>query len=63
MKLRLVPRVPPTFSGRLHDARTATQLGRWLGAAIVVCLVTGVISHYLQRPPDWLAGYLPSRPS
>jgi DMSO/TMAO reductase YedYZ molybdopterin-dependent catalytic subunit len=53
---------PPTFSGRLHDARTATQLGRWLGAAIVICFVTGVTSHYLQRPPDWLAGYLPSRP-
>ncbi|MFI9586234.1 molybdopterin-dependent oxidoreductase [Streptomyces sp. NPDC052236] len=47
----------------LHDARTATSIGRWLGAAIVVCFVTGVISHYVQLPPDWLAGALPSRPS
>lgn len=54
---------PPRFAGRLHDARTATAIGRWLGAAIVVCFVTGVLSHYVQRPPDWLAGILPSRPS
>ncbi|MFI1395525.1 molybdopterin-dependent oxidoreductase [Streptomyces sp. NPDC020681] len=52
----------PTFSGRLHDARTATMIGRWLGAAIAVCFVTGVLSHYLQHPPDWLENVLPSRP-
>ncbi|MFD9225633.1 molybdopterin-dependent oxidoreductase [Streptomyces sp. NPDC060064] len=61
------PRIPapvlPAFSGRLHDARTATSIGRWLGGAIAVCLVTGVISHYLQHPPDWLVDMLPSRPS
>ncbi|GGW24075.1 molybdopterin-binding protein [Streptomyces xantholiticus] len=54
---------PPRFAGRLHDARTATAVGRWLGAAIAVCFMTGLISHYLQRPPDWLAGALPSRPA
>ncbi|MFJ8076905.1 molybdopterin-dependent oxidoreductase [Streptomyces sp. NPDC096176] len=53
---------PPRFQGRLHDARTATAIGRWLGVAIAVCFVTGVTSHYLQRPPDWLADALPSRP-
>jgi hypothetical protein len=53
---------PPRFTGGLHDARTATAVGRLLGAAVAVCFVTGVISHYLQRPPDWLAGSLPSRP-
>lgn len=31
--------------------------------AIAVCFVTGVISHYLQHPPYWLADVLPSRPS
>ncbi|WP_326653834.1 molybdopterin-dependent oxidoreductase [Streptomyces sp. NBC_01750] len=64
--LRL-PRIPapvlPSFSGRLHDARTATSIGRWLGGAIALCFVTGVLSHYLQHPPDWLADELPSRPS
>ncbi|MFJ7204777.1 molybdopterin-dependent oxidoreductase [Streptomyces sp. NPDC098789] len=53
---------PPSFSGRLHDARTATAVGRWLGAAFAVCFVTGLISHYLQHPPPWAAGALPSRP-
>lgn len=52
----------PSFSGRLHDARTATSVGRWLGAAFAVCFVTGLISHYLQHPPPWGADLLPSRP-
>ncbi|WP_338491817.1 molybdopterin-dependent oxidoreductase [Streptomyces sp. SJL17-4] len=57
------PHGPPiTFKARLHDARTATAIGRWLGLAILVCFATGVLSHYLQRPPIWLADRLPSRP-
>ncbi|MGW1199827.1 molybdopterin-dependent oxidoreductase [Streptomyces sp. NPDC002536] len=59
-----LPRPPlPVFSGRLHDARTATAIGRWLGLALAVCFVTGVISHYEQHPPTWLANSLPSRPT
>ncbi|MEU4091560.1 molybdopterin-dependent oxidoreductase [Streptomyces sp. NPDC026673] len=53
---------PPAFKGRLHDARTATSIGRWLGLAFVVCFVTGLISHVLQHPPGWAVGALPSRP-
>lgn len=53
--------LPPRFKGRLHDPRTATVIGRWLGAAFVVCFATGLISHYMQHPPHWLDGY-PSRP-
>ncbi|MGW1399775.1 molybdopterin-dependent oxidoreductase [Streptomyces sp. NPDC002405] len=53
---------PPAFKGRLHDARTATSIGRWLGLAFVVCFVTGLISHVLQHPPGWPADDLPSRP-
>lgn len=52
----------PAFTGRLHDARTATVVGRWLGAAFAVCFATGLVSHYLQHPPDWLADWLPARP-
>ncbi|MFD7536975.1 molybdopterin-dependent oxidoreductase [Streptomyces sp. NPDC059819] len=62
MKPRLPAVRPPTFRGRLHDARTATSIGRWLGAAIAVCFGTGLVSHYLQHPPGWLADDLPSRP-
>ncbi|MFD5424979.1 molybdopterin-dependent oxidoreductase [Streptomyces sp. NPDC127084] len=54
---------PSTFTGRLHDARTATAVGRWLGVAFAVCFATGLVSHYLQHPPDWLADHLPTRPS
>ncbi|MFI6805522.1 molybdopterin-dependent oxidoreductase [Streptomyces luteogriseus] len=54
---------PPVFKGRLHDARTATVIGRWLGAAFVLCFVTGLVSHLMQHPPGWLADSLPSRPS
>ncbi|MFE1172251.1 molybdopterin-dependent oxidoreductase [Streptomyces sp. NPDC058773] len=54
---------PPVFKGRLHDARTATSIGRWLGAAFALCFVTGLVSHFMQHPPDWLANSIPSRPS
>lgn len=52
----------PRFTGRLHDARTATAIGRWLGAAMAVCFLTGLVSHYLQHPPGWLFGRFPTRP-
>ncbi|MCZ4103724.1 MULTISPECIES: molybdopterin-dependent oxidoreductase [Streptomyces] len=61
--LRRGPLREGAFTGRLHDARTATVVGRALGAAIAVCFVTGLVSHYLQHPPDWAADRLPSRPS
>jgi hypothetical protein len=60
MKLRVSP---PEFKGRLHDARTATSIGRWLGLAFAVCFTTGLVSHFMQHPPGWLAGSIPSRPS
>ncbi|MFJ5219897.1 molybdopterin-dependent oxidoreductase [Streptomyces sp. NPDC088354] len=53
---------PPVFTGRLHDPRTATVVGRALGVAVAVCFVTGLVSHYLQQPPSWASGALPSRP-
>lgn len=52
----------PAFRGPLHDPRTATVTGRWLGLAVLVCFVTGVVSHLLQTPPEWLLHRLPSRP-
>ncbi|MEU5547390.1 molybdopterin-dependent oxidoreductase [Streptomyces sioyaensis] len=54
---------PPVFKGRLHDARTATSIGRWLGLTFAVCFVTGLVSHVMQHPPGWLADSIPSRPS
>ncbi|MEU6213307.1 molybdopterin-dependent oxidoreductase [Streptomyces sp. NPDC047023] len=63
MRFTLPPGPPVTFKARLHDARTATAIGRWLGLAVIVCFATGLLSHYLQHPPGWLADRLPSRPS
>ncbi len=54
---------PPVFKGGLHDARTATSIGRLLGPAFVVCFATGLISHFMQHPPGWLADSIPSRPA
>ncbi|MEV7580483.1 molybdopterin-dependent oxidoreductase [Streptomyces erythrochromogenes] len=62
MRFTLPPGPPVTFRARLHDPRTATLIGRLLGPAVVVCFATGVLSHYLQHPPGWLADRLPSRP-
>ncbi|MFI9247481.1 molybdopterin-dependent oxidoreductase [Streptomyces sp. NPDC053086] len=59
MRLRIRP---PMFAGRLHDARTATVVGRLLGLALLVCFLTGLVSHLLQEPPAWLVGHLPTRP-
>ncbi|MFD9690681.1 molybdopterin-dependent oxidoreductase [Kitasatospora sp. NPDC059088] len=50
------------FTSALHEPRTAVVLGRWLGAALLVCFLTGLTSHLLQDPPHWLAPRLPSRP-
>ncbi|WP_031522787.1 molybdopterin-dependent oxidoreductase [Streptomyces sp. NRRL F-5123] len=52
----------PAFTGRLHDPRTATAIGRWLGGALLVCFVTGLASHFLQHPPGRLFGRFPTRP-
>lgn len=37
------------------------MLGRWLGVAIVLCFLTGLLSHFQQDPVSWLP--VPSRPA
>jgi DMSO/TMAO reductase YedYZ molybdopterin-dependent catalytic subunit len=51
-------RLPP--DGGAHGPRSAALLGRAAGTAILVCLVTGYISHLHQHPLAWLD--MPSRP-
>ncbi|WP_084729464.1 molybdopterin-dependent oxidoreductase [Streptacidiphilus neutrinimicus] len=60
--LRKGPFREGAFRSRLHEPRTAVVVGRWLGAAVLVCFVTGLTSHVLQQPPGWLRDHLPSRP-
>jgi hypothetical protein len=43
----------PTFRPDLHEPRTATAVGRWLGICFSVCFLTGLWSHVVQHPPGW----------
>ena len=43
-----------------RSPRMAVVIGRLVGLAMIVCIVTGVYSHLLQNPLPWLA--LPTRP-
>ncbi len=58
--LRRGPFAEGAFSTRLRSERLSAWLGLWLGVAFAVCLVTGLVSHAMQAPPDWFAW--PSRP-
>lgn len=53
----------PVFKGRLHDARTAPSIGRWLGVVLVLCFIAGLVSHFMQHPPGLLPNSIPSRPT
>ncbi|MCP2337648.1 molybdopterin-dependent oxidoreductase [Actinomadura rupiterrae] len=48
------------FRSRLHDERIAAWLGIALGVSFSTAFITGLISHFMQHPPDWL--HWPSRP-
>ncbi|MQY04713.1 molybdopterin-dependent oxidoreductase [Actinomadura macrotermitis] len=48
------------FTSRLHDERVAAWLGIALGVSFTTAFVTGLISHFMQHPPDWMVW--PSRP-
>ena len=49
------------YPSGLHQDRVAAVLGAALGAAIVVCFLTGLLSHLIQHPPSWFRW--PSRPA
>jgi DMSO/TMAO reductase YedYZ molybdopterin-dependent catalytic subunit len=51
---------PAAFPSALRSTRLTSQLGLWLGAAFVVCFLTGLLSHAIQHPPGWFVW--PSRP-
>jgi DMSO/TMAO reductase YedYZ molybdopterin-dependent catalytic subunit len=50
----------PTFRSPARDARGTAVLGIAVGGLFAVCLVTGVVSHLIQRPPAWFTW--PARP-
>ena len=48
------------FTAPAHDVRVAARLGLWLGIAFGLCLITGVLSHFIQHPGGWFRW--PTRP-
>jgi hypothetical protein len=54
---RLLPRPPreEDFPSPIHDERVVARLGLLLGSAMLICFVTGLLSHYQQHPISWLA--------
>ncbi|GAB4083788.1 molybdopterin-dependent oxidoreductase [Myceligenerans cantabricum] len=45
---------PGDFRSPLHDERVVARLGAFLGAAILILFVTGLVSHLHQHPVAWL---------
>jgi DMSO/TMAO reductase YedYZ molybdopterin-dependent catalytic subunit len=48
---------PGDFRSPVHDERVVARLGLFLGAAILILFVTGLISHLHQHPVSWLPFY------
>lgn len=58
--LRRGPLRPGAFRSPLRSPALTSHLGLWLGAAIGICFLTGILSHGIQHPPSWFLW--PSRP-
>jgi DMSO/TMAO reductase YedYZ molybdopterin-dependent catalytic subunit len=42
------------LSSPLRDSRVTARVGSWLGGAVLVCFLTGLVSHLHQHPISWL---------
>ena len=45
---------PGDFRSPVHDKRVVARLGVFLGVAILILFVTGLVSHLHQHPVSWL---------
>ncbi len=59
---RLGPLRQGAFRSTLHDERVATILGIALGVCFITCFSTGLVSHLVQRGPDWWRESWPTDP-
>jgi len=48
------PAVWPHFTSTIRSTALTARLGRVLGIAVVVCFLTGLLSHYQYQPWSWL---------
>lgn len=60
-RLRAGPFKEGAFKSRLHSPRVGALLGLALGVTFTICFITGLLSHFIQYPPDWFIW--PSRPA
>jgi DMSO/TMAO reductase YedYZ molybdopterin-dependent catalytic subunit len=60
-RLRIGPLREGAFKSPRHDQRTAAWLGMALGITFSIAFITGLLSHFIQYPPDWFVW--PSRPA
>ena len=44
----------------LRTTAVTVRVGSWLGVAVALCMVTGLISHFIQHPQPWF--WWPTRP-
>lgn len=54
------PSVAPQEPNTLRGTAVTARVGLWLGIAITVCFLTGLISHFIQHPQPWF--FWPTRP-
>ncbi|SIR76734.1 cytochrome b/b6 domain-containing protein [Williamsia sterculiae] len=50
----------PRRDTTVRSPRLTARVGLMLGACVVVCFATGLLSHWIQHPPSWF--YFPSDP-
>ncbi|TFB81450.1 molybdopterin-binding protein [Cryobacterium flavum] len=51
---RLMYEAQRALASPVRNPRMATVIGRLLGAAFLICFGTGLYSHFLQEPLDWM---------
>ncbi|XAS68162.1 molybdopterin-dependent oxidoreductase [Micrococcaceae bacterium Sec5.7] len=51
---KLTEALAAKFASPTRSTRLTVVLGRWLGVSFTVCFLTGLFSHGLQNPPDWM---------
>lgn len=42
------------LSSPLRDSRVTARVGSWLGGAVLICFLTGLVSHLHQHPISWI---------
>jgi DMSO/TMAO reductase YedYZ molybdopterin-dependent catalytic subunit len=61
LRVKEIAMTAPT-SSKLRGTAVTARVGVWLGVAITICFLTGLISHFNQHPQPWFTAVWPTRP-